>query len=138
MATESDVRALEGIDRYKFGFSDPDEAVFTARRGLSREVVEQISAKKGEPEWMLQSRLKALEHYLARPVPAWGPDLASINFDQIIYYVRPAEAEGKTWEEVPETIKRTFDKLGIPEAEQKFLAGVGAQYESEMVYHNIQ
>jgi len=138
MATESDVRALEGIGGYKYGFSDPDEAVFTARRGLSREGVEQISAKKGEPEWMLQSRLKALDHYLARPMPAWGPDLASINFDQIIYYVRPAEAEGKTWEEVPETIKRTFDKLGIPEAEQKFLAGVGAQYESEMVYHNIQ
>ena len=138
MATESDVRALEGIGGYKYGFSDPDEAVFTARRGLSREGVEQISAKKGEPEWMLQSRLKALDHYLARPMPAWGPDLASINFDQIIYYVRPAEAEGKTWEEVPETIKRTFDKLGIPEAEQKFLSGVGAQYESEMVYHNIQ
>ena len=138
MATKPDAQALEGLDRYKYGFSDPDEAVFTARRGLSREVVEQISAKKGEPEWMLQSRLKALEHYLARPMPAWGPDLASINFDEIIYYVRPAEAEGKTWEEVPETIKRTFDKLGIPEAEQKFLAGVGAQYESEMVYHNIQ
>jgi Fe-S cluster assembly protein SufB len=138
MTTKPDAQALEGLDRYKYGFSDPDEAVFTARRGLSREVVEQISAKKGEPEWMLQSRLKALEHYLARPMPAWGPDLASINFDEIIYYVRPAEAEGKTWEEVPETIKRTFDKLGIPEAEQKFLAGVGAQYESEMVYHNIQ
>jgi len=138
MATRTDAQALEGLDRYKYGFSDPDEAVFTAPRGLSREVVEQISAKKGEPEWMLQSRLKALEHYLARPMPAWGPDLASINFDQVIYYVRPAEAEGKTWEEVPETIKRTFDKLGIPEAEQKFLAGVGAQYESEMVYHNIQ
>jgi len=138
MATRTDAQALEGLDRYKYGFSDPDEAVFTAPRGLSREVVEQISAKKDEPEWMLQSRLKALEHYLARPMPAWGPDLASINFDQVIYYVRPAEAEGKTWEEVPETIKRTFDKLGIPEAEQKFLAGVGAQYESEMVYHNIQ
>jgi Fe-S cluster assembly protein SufB len=87
---------------------------------------------------MLQSRLKALEHYLARPTPTWGPDLSRIDFENTIYYVRPAEAEGKTWEEVPETIKKTFDKLGIPEAEQKFLAGVGAQYESEMVYHNIQ
>jgi Fe-S cluster assembly protein SufB len=138
MATPSDVKSLEGLDRYKYGFSDPDEAVFTAKRGLSREVVEQISAKKGEPAWMLESRLKALEHYQARPIPTWGPDLSGILWDNIIYYVRPAEAEGKTWEEVPETIKRTFDKLGIPEAEQKFLAGVGAQYESEMVYHNIQ
>ena len=138
MATPSDVKALDGLDRYKYGFSDPDEAVFTAKRGLSREVVEQISAKKGEPAWMLESRLKALEHYQARPIPTWGPDLSGILWDNIIYYVRPAEAEGKTWEEVPETIKRTFDKLGIPEAEQKFLAGVGAQYESEMVYHNIQ
>ena len=138
MATPSDVKSLEGLDRYKYGFSDPDEAVFTAKRGLSREVVEQISAKKGEPAWMLESRLKALEHYQTRPIPTWGPDLSGILWDNIIYYVRPAEAEGKTWEEVPETIKRTFDKLGIPEAEQKFLAGVGAQYESEMGYHNIQ
>jgi Fe-S cluster assembly protein SufB len=138
MATESDVKALEGLGRYKYGFSDPDVAVFKARRGLSRDVVGQISAMKGEPEWMLQTRLKALEHYLARPMPTWGPDLSQIDFDNIVYYVRPAEAEGKTWEEVPETIKKTFDKLGIPEAEQKFLAGVGAQYESEMVYHNIQ
>jgi len=138
MATESDVKAVEGLDRYKYGFSDPDEAVFKTRRGLDREVVEQISALKGEPAWMLQSRLKALEHYLTRPTPTWGPDLSKIDFDNTIYYVRPAESEGKTWDEVPETIKKTFDKLGIPEAEQKFLAGVGAQYESEMVYHNIQ
>jgi Fe-S cluster assembly protein SufB len=138
MATESNVKALEGLDRYKYGFSDPDEAVFKTRRGLDREVVEQISALKSEPEWMLHSRLKALEHYRTRSTPAWGPDLSKIDFENIIYYVRPAEAEGKTWDEVPETIKKTFDKLGIPEAEQKFLAGVGAQYESEMVYHNIQ
>jgi Fe-S cluster assembly protein SufB len=138
MATDADVRALDGLGSYKYGFSDPDVAVFTAPRGLSREVVEKISAMKGEPDWMLQARLKALEHYLVRPMPTWGPDLSGIDFDNIIYYVRPSEAEGKTWEEVPDTIKRTFDKLGIPEAEQKFLAGVGAQYESEMVYHNIQ
>ena len=138
MATESDVKAVEGLDRYKYGFSDPDEAVFKTRRGLNREVVEQISALKGEPAWMLESRLKALEHYRTRATPTWGPELAQIDFDNIVYYVRPAESEGKTWEEVPETIKKTFDKLGIPEAEQKFLAGVGAQYESEMVYHNIQ
>src|SRR3990172_5527465 len=138
MATESDVKAVEGLDRYKYGFSDPDEAVFKTRRGLNREVVEQISALKGEPAWMLESRLKALEPSRPRPPPTWGPELAQIDFDNIVYYVRPAESEGKTWEEVPETIKKTFDKLGIPEAEQQFLSGVGAQYESEMVYHNIQ
>ncbi|MBF8262081.1 MAG: sufB, partial [candidate division NC10 bacterium] len=103
MAPESDVKALEGLDRYKYGFSDPDEAVFKTRRGLNREVVEQISALKGEPAWMLESRLKALEHYRTRPTPTWGPELAQIDFDNIVYYVRPAESEGKTWEEVPET-----------------------------------
>jgi len=138
MATESDVRALEGIGGYKYGFSDPDEAVFTARRGLSREGVEQISAKKGEPEWMLQSRLKALDHYLARPMPTWGGDLSKINFDEIYYYVKATDRDASKWEDVPEYIKRTFDKLGIPEAERKFLAGVGAQYDSEVVYHNVR
>ncbi len=138
MATPADVKTLEGLDRYKYGFSDPDETVFHTRRGLDRQVVEEISRLKDEPEWMLAFRLKALEHYLARPMPNWGPDLSGLNLDEIFYYVRPAEAESKTWDEVPETIKKTFDRLGIPEAEQKFLAGVGAQYESEMVYHNIQ
>jgi len=138
MATPADVKTLEGLDRYKYGFSDPDETVFHTRRGLDRQVVEEISRLKEEPEWMLAFRLKALEHYLARPMPNWGPDLSGLNLDEIFYYVRPAEAESKTWDEVPETIKKTFDRLGIPEAEQKFLAGVGAQYESEMVYHNIQ
>ncbi len=138
MATPADVKTLEGLDSYKYGFSDPDEAVFRSRRGLDRQVVEDISRMKDEPEWMLAFRLKALEHYQARPMPAWGPDLSGLDLDNIFYYVRPAEAESKTWDEVPDTIKKTFDRLGIPEAEQKFLAGVGAQYESEMVYHNIQ
>ena len=138
MATPADVKSLEGLDTYKYGFSDPDEAVFRSRRGLDRQVVEDISRMKGEPEWMLAFRLKALEHFQARPMPGWGPDLSGLDLDNIFYYVRPAEAESKTWDEVPDTIKRTFDRLGIPEAEQKFLAGVGAQYESEMVYHNIQ
>jgi Fe-S cluster assembly protein SufB len=138
MATSQDIQALDGLGDYKYGFSDPDVSVYTAPRGLSKEVVERISAMKGEPQWMLDFRLKALEHFLARPLPAWGGDLKQINFDDITYYVRPAEAEGKTWDDVPDTIKSTFNKLGIPEAEQKFLAGVGAQYESEMVYHSIQ
>ncbi len=138
MATPSDIRALEGIDRYKFGFHDPDVAVFRTRKGLDEDVVREISARKGEPEWMLEFRLKALEHFRARPVPKWGGDLSKLDLDNIYYYVRPAEAESKSWDDVPDTIKATFDKLGIPEAERKFLAGVGAQYESEMVYHNIQ
>ncbi len=101
-------------------------------------MVEQISAMKGEPQWMLEFRLKALEHFQKRPMPTWGGDLSKLNLDEIYFYVRPAEAESKSWDDVPETIKNTFDKLGIPEAERKFLAGVGAQYESEMVYHRIQ
>jgi Fe-S cluster assembly protein SufB len=129
---------LQGIGEYKYGFSDPETPVFKTRRGLDREVVEQISAMKGEPQWMLDFRLKALAHFLARPTPTWGPDLTSLNMDNIFFYFKPVEAQGRSWEDVPETIKNTFDKLGIPEAERKFLAGVGAQYESEMVYHSIQ
>jgi len=138
MATDSDVKALEGLDRYKYGFSDPDTAVFRAEKGLSRQVVEQISEMKGEPAWMLEFRLKALDHFLARPMPNWGPDLSGLDMDNIYFYVKPMSVEGKSWDDVPGTIKQTFDRLGIPEAEQKFLAGVGAQYESEMVYHKIQ
>jgi Fe-S cluster assembly protein SufB len=138
MATPHDVQSLEGLGDYHYGFSDPDESIFKTRKGLDREVVEQISRMKGEPDWMLEFRLKALDHFMARPMPTWGGDLSGLNLDELYYYVRPAEAEGKSWDEVPDTIKRTFDRLGIPEAEQKFLAGVGAQYESEMVYHSIQ
>ncbi len=134
----SDAKVLEGIGDYKYGFSDPETYVFKSRKGLDREVVEQISHMKGEPQWMLEFRLKALEHFQARPMPMWGGDLSRLDLDNIYYYVKPAEAESKSWDDVPATIKNTFDKLGIPEAERKFLAGVGAQYESEMVYHNIQ
>lgn len=134
----SDAKILEGIGEYKFGFRDPSTYVFKTRKGLDREVVEQISHQKGEPEWMLEFRLKALEHFQQRPMPMWGGDLSKLNLDDIYFYTRPADKEGRSWDEVPDTIKNTFEKLGIPEAEQKFLAGVGAQYESEMVYHNIQ
>lgn len=138
MATEADVKALEGVGEYRYGFSDPETYVFKSRKGLDREVVEQISHMKGEPAWMLEFRLRALDHFLKRPMPTWGGDLSKLDLNDIYYYVKPAEAEARSWDDVPETIKRTFDRLGIPEAEQKFLAGVGAQYESEMVYHKVQ
>ncbi len=134
----SDAQILEGMGDYKYGFSDPDTFVFRSRKGLDRQVVEEISAMKGEPQWMLEFRLKALEHFQKRPMPTWGGDLSKLNLDEIYYYVKPSDSEAQTWDDVPETIKNTFDKLGIPEAERKFLAGVGAQYESEMVYHRVQ
>jgi Fe-S cluster assembly protein SufB len=127
-----------GENDYQYGFQDPDVSVFKTRAGLDEGVVRQISAMKGEPEWMLEYRLKSLKHFFQRPMPSWGPDLSNLDLEHLIYYVRPTEKSEGSWDEVPETIKNTFDKLGIPEAEQKFLAGVGAQYESEMVYHSIQ
>ncbi len=138
MATPSDLNNLQGIDQYKYGFSDPDVSVFKSRQGLNEEVVREISGMKGEPQWMLEFRLKALKHFQERPIPTWGGDLSTLDLDKIYYYVKPSEMEGTNWDDVPSTIKDTFAKLGIPEAEQKFLAGVGAQYESEMVYHSIQ
>lgn len=131
-----DVLANLGND-YEHGFSDPDRSSFKSRKGLDEEVVRQISAFKEEPAWMLEFRLKAYRHFLERPMPNWGPDLSGLNLDGIYFYVRPEEIDQKSWDDVPETIKNTFDRLGLPEAEQKYLAGVGAQYDSEMVYHNI-
>ena len=138
MATPADLKQLDGMDTYKYGFSDPDVSVFKTRKGLDKEVVRQISAMKEEPDWMLEFRLKALDHFFERPMPTWGGDLSRMDLDNIYYYVKPTDSESKSWDDVDDTIKATFDKLGIPEAEQKFLAGVGAQYESEMVYHSIQ
>ncbi|HUH98046.1 MAG TPA: Fe-S cluster assembly protein SufB, partial [Anaerolineales bacterium] len=124
---------------YKYGFHDRDDHyAFKSGRGLSREVVENISRMKDEPRWMLDFRLKALDHFLKRPMPSWGPSLKALNFDEIYFYVKPLEKQEKSWDDVPDDIKRTFDRLGVPEAERKFLAGLGAQYESEMVYHSIQ
>ena len=134
----SDATMLEGIGEYKFGFSDPDTTVFKSKKGLDREIVEEISEMKGEPDWMLQFRLKALDHFTKRPMPTWGGDLSNLNLDEIYFYVKPTDNESKSWDDVPDAIKNTFDKLGIPEAERKFLAGLGAQYESEMVYHKVQ
>lgn len=134
----SDEQLLEGIGEYKYDFRSDPTYVFQTRRGLDREIVEQISHIKGEPQWMLDFRLRALEHFMQRPMPTWGGDLSELNFDDLYFYTKPTDKEGRTWDDVPESIKETFEKLGIPEAEQKFLAGVGAQYESEMVYHNIE
>lgn len=134
----SDIKILEGIGDYQWDFRDPEDLIFKARKGLDREIVEQISAMKDEPEWMLEFRLKALDHFYQRPMPTWGGDLSQLDLDDIYFYAKPSEGEGQSWDDVPDNIKETFDRLGIPEAEQKFLSGVGAQYESEMVYHNIQ
>jgi len=125
-------------DYSKYGFHDKEEYVFKAKRGLSKEIVEEISKIKNEPDWMLKFRLKSLEEFYKRPMPQWGANLSTIDFNNIFYYLKPTDKQGDTWEDVPEYIKNTFDKLGIPEAERKFLGGVGAQYESEVIYHKIR
>lgn len=132
-----DNKILEEIGQYKYGFRDPENYVFKSQKGLSREVVENISRMKNEPQWILDFRLKGLEHFMNRPMPTWGADISGLDLNNIYYYVKPTEGVKGSWDDVPDTIKNTFDKLGIPDAEQKFLAGVGAQYESEMVYHSI-
>ncbi|MEM4238846.1 MAG: Fe-S cluster assembly protein SufB, partial [Nitrososphaerota archaeon] len=108
------------------------------RPGISEKVVEELSRLKDEPEWMTNTRLKAYKHFVERGLPTWGVDLSNLDFDKIRYYVSPTDRKYRSWEEVPEYIKKTFDRLGIPEAERKFLAGVGAQYDSEVVYHNVR
>ena len=123
---------------YQFGFHDPDQSVFRARKGLDKDIVAQMSEIKGEPGWMRDIRLNALEIFQQKPTPTWGGRVEDIDFDDIYYYVKPADREGRTWDDVPDNIKKTFDRLGIPEAERKFLAGVGAQYDSEVVYHSLK
>ncbi|WKD59265.1 Fe-S cluster assembly protein SufB [Corynebacterium caspium] len=124
---------------YNYGWHDSDEAGSNARRGLDESVVRDISRKKNEPEWMLEQRLKAYSIFQKKPLPTWGPDLSGIKFDQIKYFVRSTEQQATSWEELPEDIRNTYDKLGIPEAEkQRLVAGVAAQYESEVVYHQIR
>ncbi len=120
-----------------YDFKDEDVSVFKTPKGLNEDIVREISAIKNEPEWMLEYRLKSLKCFLEKPMPTWGVDLSQMNFDEYTYYNRPSDRLSDKWDEVPETIKNTFDKLGIPEAEQKFLAGASAQYESEVVYHNM-
>ncbi|MGH7476786.1 MAG: Fe-S cluster assembly protein SufB [Longimicrobiales bacterium] len=129
-----------GLEQYKYGFVTQDRPVFKARPGLDEAIVREISAHKAEPEWMLKFRLDALRTYLAKPMPTWGGDLSQLDrtLDEIYYYIRPQDRMERSWDDVPQEIKDTFEKLGIPEAERKVLAGVGAQYESEMVYHSLK
>ena len=138
--TENDV--VKGIrSEYQYGFSNPDEAkdyFFKSGRGLSHEVVEAIAEHKNEPEWMRAFRHKALDYFYARPLPTWGGNVGEIDFESIFYYIKPTENQVDKWEDLPADILDTWDKLGIPEAEKKYLAGVGAQYESEVVYHKLQ
>ncbi|WP_041138342.1 Fe-S cluster assembly protein SufB [Beduini massiliensis] len=133
--------AIEDLDiptnNAEYDFKDEDVSVFKTPKGLNEEIVREISKIKNEPEWMLEYRLKSLKCFLEKPMPTWGVDLSKMNFDEYIYYNRPSDNLTDKWEEVPETIKNTFNKLGIPEAEQHFLAGASAQYESEVVYHNM-
>lgn len=136
--TEKDIQESKRVYKEKYGFADPDQAIYKAPKGFDPERVIEISSMKNEPDWMLKFRLKSLEIFNKKPMPTWGANLSPIPFDDLSYFVRTTEKQGKTWEDVPEYIKDTFEKLGIPEAERKFLAGVSAQYESEVVYHSIQ
>jgi Fe-S cluster assembly protein SufB len=131
-------QAQPKTDEYKFGFHDDDTPLFKAKRGLNADVVAEISDMKSEPAWMREFRLKALEYFEQKPNPNWGGDLSPIDYQNIFYFVRATDKNVQSWEDVPEYIKNTFDKLGIPQAERQFLAGVGAQYDSEVVYHNIR
>ena len=134
MSNEKDI-ALSS--EYEYGFHDEDVSVYKTQKGLNEETVRTISKIKNEPEWMLQLRLDAYHSFEKQQNPNWGPDLSEIDFDDYTYYIKPSDKQEKSWDEVPDTIRNTFDKLGIPEAEQKFLAGVSTQYESEVVYHNM-
>ena len=131
--------AIASIGNYEFGWHDSDAAGMSAQRGLSEAVVRNISALKSEPQWMLDMRLKGLGLFEKKPMPHWGADLSGIHFDNIKYFVRSTEKQATSWEDLPEDIKNTYDRLGIPEAEkQRLVAGVAAQYESEVVYHQIR
>jgi Fe-S cluster assembly protein SufB len=134
MATSPEIVSSE----YKFGFHDEVDYLEETKHGLTRQTVEEISRIKGEPAWMLEFRLRAYEHFLSRPMPQWGGDLNQIDLDKIVYYRKPSQGEEKSWDDVPDKIKKTFERLGIPEAERKFLSGVGAQYDSEVVYHSVR
>src|SRR5918994_642744 len=138
MATSETQVVAEIGKEYRYGFHDPENYFFKSQRGLTKEVVEAISAHKDEPDWMRKFRLKSLDYFRARPLPQWGGNLGDIDFENIYYYIRPTEKQAKSWEDLPPDIKDTWDKLGIPEAEKKYLAGVGAQYESEVVYHKLR
>jgi Fe-S cluster assembly protein SufB len=123
------------LGRYKLGWSDAEEYVFKPKRGLNADIVNEMSWMKGEPDWVRERRLKALRHFERRPMPTWGGDMSEIYLDNIYYYIKPTDKQVDAWDQLPESVKQTYEKLGIPEAERKYLAGVTAQYESEVVYH---
>jgi Fe-S cluster assembly protein SufB len=130
---------LDGLGNYEFGWADKTDAGASAKRGINEEVVRDISSKKSEPQWMLDMRLKGLSLFEKKPMPSWGSDLTGIFFDTIKYFVRSTEKQATTWDDLPDDIKNTYDRLGIPEAEkQRLVSGVAAQYESEVVYHSIR
>lgn len=126
------------MDRSRYDFHSPEHYVFRSRKGRSEQVVRNLSKEKGEPDWMLEKRLDALKVFESKPMPNWGPDLSELKLDDLFYYLKPSEKKADAWDAVPKDIKDTFDKLGIPEAEKKFLAGSSAQYESEVVYHHLK
>lgn len=139
MSTEAPIKADPDIGEYQYGFHDStDFYSFKSRKGLDEEIVRQISAMKKEPAWMTEFRLKSLETFFSRPTPKWGSDLETIDFQNIYYYMRASDRQEKSWDDVPEEVRRTYDRLGIPEAEKKYLAGVKAQYESEVVYGSLK
>jgi Fe-S cluster assembly protein SufB len=133
----NDIKNEIPTEEYVYGFNDGDVSVFKTDKGINSDIVREISRIKNEPEWMLEYRLKALAKFEEMPLPSWGVDLSNIDFNEYTYYIKPSDKQTNTWEEVPSEIKDTFEKLGIPEAERKFLAGVTTQYESEVVYHNM-
>ena len=134
----ADEKAAVAIGEYKYGFHDEFTPFFQTGRGLTEDIVRQISAHKSEPEWMTEFRVKSYRHFVDRPMPRWGANLDVIDFESIYYYMKPVEEQAKSWDDLPDGMRETWDKLGIPEAEKKYLAGVGAQYESEVVYHKLQ
>jgi Fe-S cluster assembly protein SufB len=134
----SSVREATNLDYTKYDFKEPEVYVTEFPKGINEKIVEEISRIKNEPQWMTDFRLKAYRHFVSRPLPMWGADLTHIDFDNIKYYIRPTDKQVKNWDELPPAIKDTFDRLGVPEAERKFLAGVGAMYESEVVYHKMR
>lgn len=138
MSEIPEVSGVPELDEYQYGFHDDVESVFTTGSGLSEEVVREISRVKEEPEWMLDFRLKSLEQFNKMPMQTWGPDLSDIDYDALTYYKKSSGGAARDWEDVPDKIKETFERIGIPEAERKYLAGASAQYESEVVYHNMK
>ncbi|HEX7463294.1 MAG TPA: Fe-S cluster assembly protein SufB, partial [Actinomycetota bacterium] len=138
MAVSQEEHLRELSKGYRFDWKDPEHSIFEPKRGLSEAVVAELSERKDEPDWMRKFRLKAYRHFVQRPMPWWGADLSAIDFDNIYYYIKPTEKQAQSWEDLPEDIRGTWDRLGIPEAEKKYLGGVSAQYESEVVYHKIR